>query len=247
MTKIKNAMVFAAGLGTRMQPITLTTPKPMVPVNGKPMLDYRIEKLQQYGAEKILVNTFYLPEQIENHLKIIAPNAIISRETERLETGGGLLKALEYLSWDEPLFITNSDVIWIDSKTPALQKLADAWDDTKMDALLLLNKVSSAIGYHGSGDFNLLEGGKIKWISPSPADYVFTGISIIHPRILNNHKTNDIKPFSLSSDVFRKLLREDKILNRIYGLEHTGHWLHIDSPDSLQEAEEFLANNKDIL
>jgi N-acetyl-alpha-D-muramate 1-phosphate uridylyltransferase len=239
--KINSAMIFAAGLGTRMRPITLTIPKPMVTVAGKPLLEYRIEKLKEYGVKNIVVNTFYLPDIIEDYLKENHPDVTISRETERLETGGGFLKAMEFLNWNEPVFVINSDVIWLDKQKPALESLASAWNNSEMDALLLLNKVSNSVGYHGSGDFNLMKNGDIKWIAPEPADYVFTGISIMHPRILNHYKEKAIQPFSLSGDVFKKRLDKDKILKGIQGIEHVGYWLHIDSVESLKEAEAFLA------
>lgn len=229
------AMVFAAGLGTRMRPITDTIPKPMVKINGRPLIDYRLDKLIEAGVWKIVINTFYLPEIIEEHVrKRKDAEIIISRESIRLETGGGLVKALPYLG-KAPFFIVNSDVIWIDKGEPALARLAQSWNDSEMDALLLLHEVERTVGYNGNGDFEL-ESNKLRISMQPKRRYVFTGIQIFNPILLEGF-TESV--FSLI-EVYKKNLLNNGILNRICGLEHNGDWLHIDSQEGIDKAEEYL-------
>lgn len=238
MTNIpQTAMVFAAGLGTRMLPLTKKTPKPMVEVLGRPLIDYRIDKLVEAGVKRAVVNTYHLPDIIEAHLsKRKDIEIVISREEERLETGGGLIKALPYLG-DKPFYIINSDVIWMDNNTPALIRLAEAWDEKEMDALLLLQKTNRAVGYHGKGDFNLINNNHLIR-KKEDMDFIFTGIQIFNPSLVKNI---ELSHFSLSL-LFKNAEQENGVLNRIRGLAHKGEWLHIDSIEGIKEAEKTLIN-----
>jgi MurNAc alpha-1-phosphate uridylyltransferase len=159
------------------------------------------------------------------------PKIKISREEVVLETGGGIKNAL-HLFGDEPFFVLNSDVICIDGKTPALHRLWQYWDDAKMDALLLLNVVESAIGYAGQGDFFLEDGKLRRRAEGESAPYVFTGIQLISPRLFKN--SSDGK-FSLN-------LLYNRDLSRIGAVIHDGNWLHIGSPEELSQAENWLVS-----
>jgi len=237
MAKIETAMVFAAGLGTRMLPLTKNLPKPMVKVLGKPLIDYRLDKLAEYGIKRVVVNTFHLAQIIEDYLKNRKDmEIIISREELRLETGGGLLKALPHLG-KKPFFVINSDVIWIDKGSPALQRLSESWDEKHMKILMLLQKTGKAIGYEGAGDFELQDDGQVSKNSGQNHPYVFSGIQIFSPSLLAGM---ELKPFSLSQ-IFRERRQENDNLEGMYGIEHNGQWLHIDSVKGIKRAEKILS------
>src|SRR6516165_1419507 len=162
-TAPKHAMVLAAGLGTRMRPFNGRVPKPLVPVGGKALIDYVLDRLAAQGVERTVVNVHHLADQIERHLAgRKRPKIIISDERgELLGTGGGVVKALPKLG-DGPFFHVNSDTIWIDGVKPNLARLADAFDPARMDALLLLATTASSIGYTGRGDFSMAADGRRK-------------------------------------------------------------------------------------
>src|SRR6266404_4068587 len=159
MTVPATAMVLAAGLGKRMRPITDTMPKPLVRIRGRTLLDHAIDRLVAAHVETIVVNAHYRAEQIVAHLGERrfgtghAPRITISEEPELLETGGGVRKALPLLG--EHFYVVNADIFWLDSTLPALARLVRAWDASQMDALLLLQRTTTAIGYDGSGDYYL--------------------------------------------------------------------------------------------
>ncbi len=232
---INTAMVFAAGLGTRMRPLTLTIPKPMVNIRNKPLIDYRIDYLIASGVKNIIVNTHYLHEQIEQHLaQRKDANIIISYEETLLDTAGGLAYARPHLG-DAPIFVTNSDTIWIDGTLPALQRMREYWDAEKMDILLLLHPRETAFGYHGAGDFDLHTDGTIARSSNNR--YVYTGVMILSPHLINNLT---VAPLSLRDIMFKTLDPTTGIIDRVHGIVHDGSWLHIDSVDFIKPAEDLL-------
>ena len=156
------AMLLAAGLGTRMRPLTQTCPKPLVKVAGRPLIDHVITRLEEANVANAVVNVHYLADQLEAHLAGVDSLAIeISDEREALlETGGGLVKALPRLG-KEPFFVVNTDSIWIEGASPALGRLREAWDDKQMDILLLLASTINTVGYDSRGDFHLDKDGSI--------------------------------------------------------------------------------------
>ena len=156
----KRAMVLAAGLGLRMRPLTVTTPKPLLPVAGRCMLDRALDKLEEAGVVTPVVNYHHLGGQVVRHLQ--GRDVALSDETELLlETGGGVVKALPLLG-TEPFFVINADILWEDGPTPALERLALAWDGATMDALLLVHPTAQAYGYEGPGDFFVAEDGRLE-------------------------------------------------------------------------------------
>lgn len=230
-------MVFAAGLGTRMRHLTDDKPKPMVKVADLPLIDWRLDALKRYGIERVVVNTHYKAEVIEEHLRNRTDlEIIISHENERLETGGGILKSHEYLG-DEPIFIINSDVIWLDDDvTPALNLLSENFDKSRMELLLMVHDVKRAIGYHGKGDFSKVSDNDGELLELKRGnDFVFTGLQILNPQIVYDYAKKSGKEFFSLSEIFAENLN-----NKLYGVEYKGQWLHVDSPESLEEAESFL-------
>ena len=230
--KIKKAMVLAAGCGTRLKPLTDRVPKPLVPVAGKPMIQYALEKLQAYGIEEVVINVSHLKEQLTAWLAGCKNVSVkLSEEAEPLETGGGLKKALPLLG-NEPVFTVNSDIIWTDEGTSALERLARHWDDAKMDFLLLAQSKSKAIG-HDKGEDHLFvkRENTIEW-NAKEAPYIIAGIGIFHPRVLR-----DAPDGKFSVKIF---WRQALAQNRLFCLPHHGRWFQTGTLKDITKAEAHL-------
>ena len=228
------AMVLAAGLGTRMKPLTDTKPKPLIEVNGKALIDYALDRFADAGVKNAVVNVHYLADQVKSHLQSRSvPEINISDERELLlETGGGLKKALPSFG-DAPLFCTNTDAIMLDRNAQdACRVLAERWDPEKMDALLLLSPIEETSGYDGSGDFDYHQDGHIEFRSGETADTVFTGLQIISPALIAEGPDG---PFSTKVLWDLALQRE-----RLFGAMYGGYWMHVGDPDGLKKAEYIL-------
>jgi len=227
------AMVLAAGLGQRMRPLTDKMPKPLVKVQGEAMLDTILDRLQAHGIQKVVVNTHYLGEMIEAHVKDRAqPAIVLSPESDLLETGGGVKKALPLLG-DEPFFVLNGDVCWLDGLTPALERLAMTWDEAEMDALLLLHPTCSAFGYEGIGDYLMDPLGRLRRRQERQiAPFIYAGIQILHPRLFEGAPAGS---FSLN-----KLYDKAQEAERLWGLRHDGEWYHVGTPAELRAVEDAL-------
>jgi N-acetyl-alpha-D-muramate 1-phosphate uridylyltransferase len=230
----KTAMILAAGLGTRMRPLTNHTPKPLLPVAGKRIIDYGIDHLNQAGVTRTVVNKHYLPDQIESWANAISGlQMVVSDETDQvLETGGGVLRALRLLGTD-PFYVLNSDCFWTDQGKPALQRLGEMWDDSTMDCLLLLCDPKNTTGYDGKGDFAIDKQGRLS--RQTENGFCYIGAYIVHPRIFA-----DVKQGRFSMNVLW-----DKAIGkgRLFGLAHNGHWLHVGTPDAIKAAEDYLAQH----
>ena len=227
------AMLLAAGLGTRMRPLTDDTPKPLLKVAGKPLIDYALDRFAAAGVSKAIVNVHYRADQMEAHLETrAAPQIIISDERDLLlETGGGLKKALPHLG-EKPVFCTNTDAIIIDGDE-GCRALAENWDGAAMDALLLLIPIEATSGYAGKGDFTHSPDGRIALRAGDAAPYVFTGLQIITPELIAEGPDG---PFST-----RVLWDKAAERERLFGAVMDGFWLHVGDPDSLALAERRLA------
>lgn len=224
------AMVLAAGLGLRMRPLTDKTPKPLVPVAGRTMLDRALDHLVAAGVTNAVVNTHWLPDQIETHLQGRTDVDIaISRENTLLETGGGVARALGFLG-DEAFYVVNADIVWRDGTIPALRRLARLWDGRKMDALLLLTGAVRATGYDGPGDFLMDPLGRlVRRPERQIAPFVFTGVQMVHPRLFEGAPEG---AFSMNV-----LYDRAAAADRLYGLAHDGEWYHVGTPEAVGEAE----------
>ena len=228
------AMVLAAGLGTRMRPLTLDRPKPLIEVAGRSLLDRGVDVLKRSGVTRMVVNKHYLPDQIQawagNRHDL---DITVQDETgELLDTGGGIAKALPHLG-NEPFFVLNSDSFWVDGPTPALTRLAALWDDARMDCLLLLSGKTRSIGFDGPGDFEMNAQGQLSRRSGDTAPLVYAGAYLVHPRLFADAPDG---AFSMN------LLWNHAIANqRLYGMEHDNWWLHVGTPAAIAEAEHRLA------
>ncbi|MBK8160798.1 MAG: nucleotidyltransferase family protein [Rhodospirillaceae bacterium] len=230
----RTAMIMAAGYGTRLRPYTDTVPKALVPVLGVPMLDVVLNRLQAVGVKRVVINLHHLGEKIREHLKDRRDLEILySEETEILETGGGIVKALPLLG-DEPFYAVNAKIIWLNGKIDALVRLAASWDEARMDALLLLQPTVTAVGYDGKGDFTMDQEGRVRrrhaW---EVAPFLYAGIQICHPRLFR-----DAPQGAFSTNVvWDRAIEED----RLFGLRHDGEWYHVSTPQHLADVERHLS------
>ncbi len=226
------AMILAAGLGQRMRPLTNTTPKPLLKVAGKNIIDYGLDHLKTAGVKRAVVNKHYLPDQIETWVNSVRGIAMqVSDETDALlETGGGILRALPLLG-SEPFYVINSDCFWIDEGTPALQRLAATWNEDKMDCLLLLCDRKRTTGYNGNGDFMIADDGRLSRNTTNGLVYICA--YIVHPRLFDG-----LVPGKFSMNVVW-----DKAIakGRLFGIVHSGHWLDVGTPAALDLVEAYLA------
>ncbi len=229
-------MILAAGFGVRMRPLTDDKPKPMVVLAGRTLLDRTLDRLGQAGVRQTVVNTHYLAEVIHRHLDG-RDGVVLSHEAEILETGGGVRRALPLLG-DRPFFVVNSDAVWLDGPVPALTRLAAAWDESRMDALLLLQPVGAAIGYAGRGDYHLSPDGTLRRRAPDEtAPYLFAGVQILHPRLFQDAPDG---PFSLNL-----LYDAAQAAGRLFGIVHDAEWFHVGTPEDLARTEEFFVRRAD--
>lgn len=234
--KPHTAMILAAGLGLRMRPITDVTPKPLIEVAGRTMLDQSIDHMRNAGVTRIVVNYHWKGEQIRRHLAG-QPDIVFSDESDHLlETGGGVARALPLLGAD-PFYVANADIVWFNGYLPALDRLAAAWDDERMDALLLMQRTPSAHGYDGLGDFFLDPLGRARRRkSREVAPYLFAGVQILHPRLVADVP---VGAFSLNL-LYDRALAE----GRLWGVVHDGEWFHVGTPDSLAEIDRKIRDHR---
>jgi len=231
----KSAMVLAAGLGIRMRPLTDEVPKPLLEIGGRPLLDHAIDHLALADVERVVVNLHYRAEQIAAHLAARKhPKITLSHEAERLETGGGVFRALPHL--DEAFFVVNADVLWLDGAEYALSRLAHAFDAERMDAVLLFERTTTAIGYDGSGDYFLDPLGTPRHRGEREvAPYIFAGVQLLH-RNLFDGVTDTV--FSL-----RRLYDRAEANGRLHAIVHDGEWYHVGTPEGLAETRTRLASH----
>ncbi len=231
---LRIAMLLAAGLGLRMRPITEKTPKPLVQVAGRALIDICLDRLAASGIEKAVVNTHYLADQVEAHLKHRPDMEIVmSHEPEILDTGGGVANALPHLG-DEPFLVVNTDSLWLDGPSRAIERLALNFDDSMMDALLLMHSTVEAYGYEGAGDFVIGPDGLLsRRPEREQVPYAYTGVMVVHPRLLAGAPGGAFS-FNLLYD--RAIEAE-----RLYGIVHDGEWFHVGTADGLDQVEGYMS------
>lgn len=236
---LTHAIILAAGLGTRMRPLTETMPKPLIPVAGVPLIDWCLNWLEQAGLREVVINTSYLAHLLEAHLATrTTPQVAISREDPGpLETGGGVAKALPLLG-NAPFLALNSDAIFPATAPHPVTRLAEAWQDD-LDFLMLLVPVSRARGWEKkNGDFILNEKGEIRRPREGEeAPYIFTGVEIIHPRVFEGCPKG---AFSLAH-FWRQRERADGWHERIRAIVHDGDWLNVGDLAGLEAASRYLS------
>jgi MurNAc alpha-1-phosphate uridylyltransferase len=227
----RRAMVLAAGMGTRMRPLTDTMPKPLVKIAGKALLDHVLDRLDDAGVEHAVVNVHHFAEQIIAHVtQRTRPQITISDERGvLLDTGGGVVKALPELG-DAPFFHLNADTIWIDGVQPNLARLAETFDPATMDALLMLAPIAGSIGYDGRGDFNMASDGRLKARPEREvAPFVYAGAAILSPALFAGAPQGK---FSLTT-----LFMNAAESGRLSGLRLEGLWMHVGTPEAIGAAE----------
>ena len=231
MVRPQTAMVLAAGIGKRMRPISATTPKPLVRVAGRSLIDHCLDGLAAAGVTKAVVNVHYLADLVEAHLaRRSVPKVIVSDERDiLLETGGGIRRALPLLG-AEPFFLRNSDSFWVEGVRKNVDWLTGAWDEIRMDALLLLAPTVSAVGYSGAGDFCLDKTGRLsRRPERTVAPFAYAGAAILHPRLFAGAPDG---AFSLNL-LFDRAIEA----GRLFGVRLDGIWINVETPAAVALAE----------
>ena len=226
-------MVLAAGYGTRLKPLTDRMPKPLIPVAGKPMIEYALDRLRKHGIEEVIINVSHLKEQLGVYLSQCRDLTIrLSEEAEPLETGGGLKKALPLLG-NDAFFYINSDIIWLDEGETALDRLSRHWDEARMDFLLLAQPQARAVGYDkGEDHLFVRRDNTLEW-NEQEAPYIIASVGIIHPRVLAGAPGGK---FSVKVLWLQALSR-----NRLFCLPHRGRWFQTGTVADIAKAEQGVA------
>lgn len=230
-------MVLAAGLGTRMRPLTENVPKPLVEVKGRPLIDWTLDLLVRSGIRRAVVNCSYKADMLIDYLNSRNDIEIeFSREDEPLETGGGIVNALPKLG-DKPFFVINSDIIWFDNAAePVLHRMARKYDEKSMDGLLLVFPTVRAVGYRGQGDFFMGQRGEIRLREEREvAPFAFTGIQLLHPRLFQG-----MKPEAFPLRVIYAKNPEHEWHDRLFALSGSGEWLHVGDPEGIAASEALI-------
>lgn len=238
---ITQAMVLAAGLGTRMRPITNSMPKPLVKVANKTLLDYALDHVQQAGVETAVVNVHHFADQMLTHLaQRQQPRILISDEQDRLlNNGGGLVQGLTLLS-PGPLLVMNADLFWIGEQPDQptnLQRLSAFFDPDIMDMAMLCVKLENTTGHNGKNDFNLAPDGRLSRYQPGDANpFVYCGALAMHSSLLADAPE---EPFNINIYFDRAIAK-----GRLFGLELQGHWLTVGTPEAIGEAEMVISQHR---
>ena len=228
MSTINQAMVFSAGFGKRLAPLTDTLPKPLIRIGNSTLLDHALDQLETVGVDNIVVNTHHLATKIHDHLKE-RPSIHISYEEELLETGGGALKVIDRFN-NAPFFGVNSDVWWRNGPVSALKRLQEAWDPHYMDVLLLLTPREHTIYLEGDGDYFINDDFTLRYRRENEkAPMIYTGIQVLHP---DAFKDCDVlgEKFSL-----KKIYDRVEAQGRLYGLIHDNISIDISTPLGLKD------------
>lgn len=239
-TPIRQAMVLAAGLGTRLRPITDRMPKPLVPVGGRPMIDYMLELLLGAGIQTACVNVHHFADQMEKHLAQEKRLQIIlsDERAQLLNSGGGLVQGLSLLD-RQPTLVVNADLFWVNEavgKKPALARLSDAFDPLLMDMLLLCVPLDRTTGHNGKKDFSLGADGRLsRYREPLPSPVVYAGALAVHPDLF----------VDAPGDAFNLNLYFDRAIEhgRLFGLMLDADWITVGTPEAIEAAELVLAGS----
>ena len=236
-TTITTAMVLAAGLGKRMRPLTDDRPKALVEVAGRTLIDHVLDRLAEAGVGRAVVNVHYFADRLAAHLAPRKrPRIVISDErAQLLDQGGGIRKVLPLLQ-GKPFYLCNTDAFWIEGPLSNIERLADAWDPARMDALLLVAAVSNSVGVDWPGDFSMdAQGALTRRDERDVAPFVYSGVGIIKPELFEND-TRDV--FRLAPFFFDAAEK-----GRLFGLRLDGVWLHVGTPEAIADAESAIARS----
>ena len=224
---IKYGMILAAGLGKRMQPLTLKTPKPLLEINNYTLLERAINLLISHGVQEISINVHYLPDQIKsfiNRKKFKVKITISNEENLLLDTGGGVLKGTQNFG-DNPFFVINPDTVWGEHYLAELKSLEVIYLKNNKPTLLLVNKKLS-IDPSFKGDFNLNNENISK---DDKNEFIYTGLQIINRSVLTDERS---EVFSLNK-VWDKLIKDKNLL----GLESNQKFYHLNTSDMYRKIQ----------
>ncbi len=225
-------MVFAAGLGTRMRPVTDAIPKPLVRIAGRTMLDHMLDRLGEAGVRRAVVNVHYRADQIEERLKDrTSPAVVVSDERARLlDQAGGIRRALPHLG-PGAFAICNTDAVWIEGAEPALPRLFADWDPERMDVLLLVAETAGSVGVDWPGDFHRDPDGRLsRRAEGEVSSFVYAGVGIMKAEAFTD--LEDGVPVRLAPYFFDAAAK-----GRLFGTRLDGRWLHVGTPAAIAEAE----------
>lgn len=223
----KAVMLFAAGFGTRMQPLTLDRPKPMIEVAGKPLIGHALDLARSIEPACVVANLHYKPQMLIDYLGPRGVDVVVE-EPEILDTGGGLRNALPLLG-KAPVITLNTDAIW--SGPNPLELLETAWDPDRMEGLLMCVPVSHTVAYEGAGDFRIDPSGRL---TRGPGA-VYAGAQII--------KTDRLR--DIAGDQFSLNLLWDLMLAKgtLHGLSYPGKWCDVGHPCGIALAEAMIGES----
>jgi MurNAc alpha-1-phosphate uridylyltransferase len=232
--QVRRAMLLAAGLGTRMRPLTDRTAKPLLPLGGRTLIDHALDRLAAAGVEQVVVNVHWQAALVVAHLAARSggPEIVVQREDTLLETGGAVLRARDLLG-DAPFLVVNGDTFWLDGPTPALGRVIAAWDSVAADAVMLVHRTFQVQAEVGAGDFALDKLGLVRRRREREiVPYIYAGIQLIGPDSLRG----------LPDGAFSMNVVWDRIIGagRLRAVVHDGLWFHLSTPPDLVEAEHSL-------
>jgi len=232
MTDIAHAVLLAAGNGLRMRPLTNTTPKPLLHLGTRTLLDHALDRMAEAGVTQAVVNAHWHVEQVAAHLAARhgPPRTILRPEAALLDTGGAVAAALEEgLLGTGPFYIANTDSVWLDGPRPALRRLASALDDS-VDAVILVHRTFLVQADVGAGDFFLDPVGLPRRRAEQEiAPYIYAGATVASPRLFAGHPAG---AFSMNQ-VWDRAMEA----GRLRAVVHDGLWYHLSRPEDLAEAE----------
>lgn len=227
-------MLLAAGLGTRMRPLTDGNSKTLLPLGGRTLLDHALDRLAEAGIETVVVNTHWQAERVADHLaaRAAGPTTIVRREDALLETGGSVRAALDVLGPD-PFLVVNGDILWLDGPRGTLARMITAWNTERADAVLLAHRTFQVQAETGRGDFAIDKLGFIRRRGEREVvPYIYAGIQVLSPACLDGMPAG---PFSINRVWDAVIARE-----RLLAVVHDGLWFHLSTPPDLAEAESHL-------
>jgi MurNAc alpha-1-phosphate uridylyltransferase len=237
-------MVLAAGLGTRMKPLTDDRPKALVEVAGRALIDHMLDRLAAAGVERVVVNVHAHADRLIAHLRAREPGERLLISDERdaplpLETGGGIKRARPLLG-EGPVWVANIDSVWIEH-APALPALASAWDPARMDTALLLTETERALGFDGPGDFFRDASGRLDPRRTRPdaatAPFAYMGVHITDPQPIYAWPQEAFGLFPVWAAQAQA--------GRLFGTVLDGDWMHVGDPAARDAAQARLASASD--